>query len=289
MTTVRASDGVSLHVEEVGSGTPIIFIHEYAGDHRTWEPQLRHFSRQYRCITFSQRGYPPSEVPTEPEKYSQEIVRDDVISIMDALDVGKAHLVGHSMGAYTALHVGIRYPERCLSLTAAGCGWGSTPDRAKADNLKAMAAEIGKMFISDGIATAAAKYAAAPMRHSFMYKDPRGWGEFAQMLSEHSAIGHAQTMLNIQLKRPTLWELESELRKLTVPLLVITGDEDDLCLDGSVYLKRTVASAGLAIIPRSGHTITSEEPAAMNAALAELFAAVDAGRWLSHRAPPTST
>src|SRR5262249_4913474 len=141
--------GVSLHVEEVGRGTPIIFIHEYAGDHRTWEPQLRYFSRQNRCVTFSQRGYPPSDVPSDPGKYSQEIARDDVIAVADALGIAKAHFVGHSMGAYTALHVGIKYPERCLSLTAAGCGWGSTPEQAKADSLKAMAADIGRMFMMD--------------------------------------------------------------------------------------------------------------------------------------------
>lgn len=285
MSKVRTRDGAALHVEEVGSGTPIVFIHEYAGDYRSWEAQLRYFSRQHRCVTFSQRGYPPSDILHEPERYSQDIAQDDVIAVMDALGIGTAHVVGHSMGAYTALHVGIRNPGRCLSLTAAGCGWGSTADRAKADAMKAMAADIGKMFKNDGIALAAAKYAAFPMRHTFMHKDPRGWSEFARMLGEHSAEGHAHTMLQLQLKRPTLWEMEEDLRRLSLPLLIIVGDEDDLCLDGSVFLKRTVQTSALAVIPRAGHTITSEEPAAVNAALAEMFAAVEANAWLSHRSP----
>jgi pimeloyl-ACP methyl ester carboxylesterase len=103
------------------------------------------------------------------------------------------------------------------------------------------------------------------------------------MLGEHSATGHALTMLHLQAKRPTLWEMEADLKKFSVPLLVIVGDEDDWCLDGSVFLKRTVPTAGLLVIPRSGHTITSEEPAAFNAALAELFTTAEAGRWLAHR------
>ncbi len=103
------------------------------------------------------------------------------------------------------------------------------------------------------------------------------------MLSEHSAEGHALTMLNLQIKRPTLWEMEAELKQFSVPLLVIVGDEDDLCLDGSVFIKRTAPTAALLVLPRAGHTITSEEPAAMNAALAELFSAVEAGRWLVHK------
>lgn len=283
MPKIFAPDGTKLYVEECGSGSPIVFVHEYAGDYRSWEPQLRHFTRQHRCVTFSQRGYPPSDVPTDPARYSQEIARDDVIAVMDGLGIKKAHVVGHSMGAYTALHVGIHYPQRCLSVTAAGCGWGSTPDLAKRDAMKAMAADTGKMFAAEGIAAASAKYADAPMRQSFKNKDPRGWSEFARMLAEHSAEGHAHTMLNLQLKRPTLWEMEAELKRFSVPLLVIVGDEDDLCLDGSLFLKRTAPTAALLVLPRTGHTINSEEPAAVNAALAELFSAVEAGRWLAHK------
>src|SRR5215475_6798643 len=273
MAKISAPDGVNLYVETIGSGTPIVFVHEYAGDYRSWEPQLRYFCRQHRCVTYSQRGYPPSDVPSDPARYSQAIACDDVIAVMDALGIERAHVVGHSMGAYTALHVGIRYPRRCLSVTAAGCGWGSTPDPAGREAMKALAAETGKMFADEGIAAAAAKYADAPMRQAFKYKDPRGFSEFARMLSEHSAQGHALTMLNLQLKRPTLWEMETELKRFSVPLLVIVGDEDDFCLDGSLFIKRTAPTAALLVIPRASHTINSEEPAMVNAALAELFSA----------------
>jgi pimeloyl-ACP methyl ester carboxylesterase len=122
------------------------------------------------------------------------------------------------------------------------------------------------------------------MRQALKHKDPRGYAEFAGMLAEHSALGHAQTMFNLQLKRPTLWEMEDRLKRFAVPLLVIVGDEDESCIDGSVFLKRTAPTAGLLVIPRSGHNIPSEEPAAFNAALADLFASAEAGRWLAHRA-----
>ncbi|HUL87140.1 MAG TPA: alpha/beta hydrolase [Pseudolabrys sp.] len=283
MPHITARDGTRLYYEEAGSGSPVIFVHEYAGDYRTWEMQMRFFSRAHRCITYSQRGYPPSDVPSVSAKYSQDIARDDVVAIMDALEVDKAHVVGHSMGAYTALHVGIRVPARCISVVAAGCGWGSTPDAKKREEMKALAAETGKMFVEEGIASAAAKYADAPMRQAQKNKDPRGYAEFARMLSEHSAEGHAQIMFNLQLKRPTLWEMETALKKFAVPLLIIVGDEDEPCIDGSVFLKRTVPTAGLLMIPRTGHNVPTEEPAAFNAALADLFAAAEAGRWLAHK------
>jgi len=283
MPHITARDGTRLYYEEAGSGSPVIFVHEYAGDYRTWEMQMRFFSRAHRCITYSQRGYPPSDVPSVSAKYSQDIARDDVVAIMDALEVDKAHVVGHSMGAYTALHVGIHVSARCISVVAAGCGWGSTPDAKKREGMKALAAETGKMFAEEGIASAAAKYADAPMRQAQKNKDPRGYAEFARMLSEHSAEGHAHTMFNLQLKRPTLWEMEAALKKFAVPLLIIVGDEDEPCIDGSVFLKRTVPTAGLLMIPRTGHNVPTEEPAAFNAALADLFAAAEAGRWLAHK------
>jgi pimeloyl-ACP methyl ester carboxylesterase len=284
MPKIKTADGTGLHYEEAGSGTPVVFVHEFAGDYRTWEPQMRYFAGSHRCVTYSQRGYPPSDVPSDPARYGQDIARSDVVALMDALGIAKAHVVGHSMGAYTALHVGIRHPQRCISVTAAGCGWGSLPDPAVREAMRKVAAENAKMFSEKSMPEAAAIYADTPTRHTQKYKDPRGYAEFVRMLSEHSAQGHALTMSMLQSKRPTLWDLEADLKKFSVPLLIICGDEDETCLDGSVFLKRTAPTAGLLVIPRSGHTITSEEPAAVNEALADLFAAAEAGRWLAHKA-----
>src|SRR5580658_9784955 len=271
MPKIKTADGVYLYYEEAGAGTPVVFVHEFAGDYRTWEPQMRRFTRSHRCVTYSQRGYPPSDVPNDPARYGQDIARDEVITVMDALGLKRAHVVGHSMGAYTALHVGIRHPARCISVTAAGCGWGSLPDPAARQAMRAQAAETAKMFTEKGMAEAAAIYADTPTRQAQKHKDPRGYAEFSRMLAEHSAQGHALTMTMLQSKRPTLWDMEADLKTFSVPLLIIVGDEDETCLDGSLFLKRTTPTTGLLVIPRSGHTITSEEPDAVNAALAELF------------------
>ena len=285
MPQITSHDGVRLYYEEAGTGTAVVFVHEYAADYRTWEPQMRHFARAHRCVTYSQRGYLPSDVPTDPEKYSQNLFRDDVIALMDALKIDKAHVVGHSMGAATALHVGIRYAKRCISVTAAGCGYGSSPDPKVVEESRAGSRETGKMFAEVGMEEGARRYGDGPTRQSQKYKDPRGYAHFMKMLSEHSALGHSLTMLNLQAKRPTLWEMEADLKKFAPPLLVIVGDEDEWCVDASVYLRRTAPTAGLLVVPRTGHTITTEEPDKFNAALEELFAAAEADRWLAHKPP----
>lgn len=282
MAYIEATGGVRLYYEAVGAGAPVVFVHEFAGDYRAWEPQMRYFSRSHRCVAFSARGYLPSDVPEEPAAYGQDIARADVISVMDALGIDKAHVVGHSMGAYTALHVGLTHPERCLSVAALGCGWGSNP--AEREAAAQACDDIAKLFKEAPIAEAAATYARFPMRATFERKDPRGFAEFERMLAEHSSTGSVLTMLNLQKTRPTLWDLQEDLKAFRPPLLVIVGDEDHPCLDGSLFLKRTVSTAGLVVVPRAGHTITLEEPAAVNEALGELFAAVATGSWMSHRA-----
>jgi len=283
MPHINARDGTRLYCEEAGQGSAVVFVHEYAGDYRTWEPQMRFFSRSHRCVTYSQRGYPPSDVPNDPGKYSQDHFRDDVIAVLDALKIDQAHIVGHSMGALTALHVGIKYPQRCMSVTAAGCGYGSSPDPKVVEQSRAVSRETGKMFATETMAVAAARYGDGPTRQAHKHKDPRGYAEFIRMLSEHSAKGHALVMENLQAKRPTLWDMQAELRTFKPPLLVLVGDEDEWCVDASVFLRRIGPTAALCVIPRSGHTITSEEPAKFNAAVAELIAAAEAGRWLVHK------
>jgi pimeloyl-ACP methyl ester carboxylesterase len=283
MPHVAAKDGTRLYYEEAGAGTPVVFVHEFAGDYRTWEPQMRHFSRSHRCVTFSQRGYPPSDVPEKGEQYLQTIFRDDVVALMDALKIARAHVVGHSMGAATALHVGIHHAKRCISVTAAGCGYGSSPDPKVVEESRATSRGTAKMFATTSMEEAARTYGDGPTRQTHKHKDPRGFVHFIQMLSEHSARGHSLIMENLQAKRPTLQDMEADLKKFAPPLLVIVGDEDGWCLDASIYLRRTAPTAGLVVVPRTGHTITSEEPEKFNVALEEFFAEAERGTWLSHK------
>src|SRR5438128_8343257 len=108
MATITADDGVRLHAEATGAtgtGAPLLFIHEFAGDHRSWEPQVRSFSGGYRCLTYAARGYPPSGVPADGAAYSQDRAIADAVAVLDGLGVGRAHVAGLSMGGFTALHL----------------------------------------------------------------------------------------------------------------------------------------------------------------------------------------
>ncbi|MBJ3778268.1 alpha/beta fold hydrolase [Acuticoccus mangrovi] len=277
MPHVTTDDGVTLYYEEAGRGVPVVFVHEFAGDWRSWEPQMRHFSRYYRCITYSARGYLPSDVPAEPAHYSQARARDDVKAILDGIGIERAHVVGLSMGGFATLHFGFTYPERALSLTIAGCGYGSEPDKRAqfAAEAEAAATRFDKLPMEE----AGGIYAIGPTRVQFQTNDPRGWAEFRDQLVEHSPIGSANTLRGLQKERPSLYDLTKEMATIRSPTLILTGDEDWPCLAPAILMKRTIPSAALAVLPNAGHTINLEAPAEFNRLLQEFLHRVDVGGW----------
>lgn len=277
MPYATAADGVRLHYEEAGSGTPILFIHEFGGDCRAWEPQLNFFSRRHRCITYSARGYAPSDIPADVDAYSQAIAVSDALAVLDHLGIARAHIVGLSMGGFATLHFGLVAPDRALSLTIAGAGYGA--EKQYEEYFRGVSLEVADRFATLGAAAFSKTYALGASRVQFQNKDPRGWQAFADRLAQHSDIGAANTMRGVQALRPSIYDLEEQIRACTLPALIMVGDEDDHCLQPGIFMKRCLQASGLAVLPKTGHTLNLEEPALFNQLLAEFIAMVEAGRW----------
>jgi pimeloyl-ACP methyl ester carboxylesterase len=238
---------------------------------------VRFFSGGYRCLTYAARGYPPSGVPGDGAAYSQERAVADAIAVLDGLGVARAHVVGLSMGGFTALHLVLRHPDRVASAVVAGAGYGAQPERAEA--FRAECRATAAAFETEGAERVAARYAVGPARVQFQNKNPRGWAEFAAALAGHSALGAALTMRGVQAARPSLYDLRDELARVRTPVLLITGDEDEGCLEPALMLKRTIPASGLAILPRTGHTANLEEPDVFNGLVDRFLAAVARGAW----------
>lgn len=281
MATITTDDGVKLYVEDTGSGTPIVFAHEFAGDFRSWEPQVRHFSRRYRCVTYNARGYPPSEVVDDVARYSQARQRDDILSVMNALNIDQAHVVGLSMGAFATLHFGIAYSARALSLVVAGCGYGAHPSEHA--QFQETARNNAAIMVEKGMPYFASTYGHGPGRLQLRDKDPRGFEEFIRHFGEHSSKGSSLTMLGYQGRRPSLYTLTDDMAKISAPVLVVAGDEDDPTLEPGLLMKRTIPTCGLAVLPKSGHVLNIEEPALFNRIVEDFFHQVENGRWVNRK------
>lgn len=276
---IAASDGVKLYTEATGAGDPIVFVHEFAGHHLAWEAQVRHFSRRYRCITYQARGWPPSDVPSSFESYSQARAADDIADVMRGHGLEKAHIVGLSMGATAAIEFAIRHPGKGLSITAAGAGTGSTRDAATLARFRREAEEMAIRIDRDGIAALGEIYLSGPARQQLRLKDPRGYAEMKLQFVEGASRGRALTMRGVQARRVPFFEREAELRAITDPVLIVCGDEDDGTLDVSVFMKRVIPRCGLMVFPKTGHGINLEEPAGFNAVVADFIHAVERDRW----------
>ncbi len=286
MAKVRVDDGVSLYYEEIGQGTPLVFVHEFAGDAASWDPQVRFFARRYRVIAYNARGYPPSDVPGDVSAYSQDRAADDIRSVLDGLGIARAHVCGLSMGGYATLHFGLRHPSRALSLVVAGAGYGSVA--AERERFRQDSALTARRLEQDGMKAVAEFYARGPTRVQFLDKDPQGWREFYDRLAAGSAQGHALTLRGVQMTRPSVYELGDRLARLEVPTLIMTGDEDEPCLEPALFLKRTIPTAGLLVMAKAGHAINLEEPDLFNRAVLDFLTAVEAGRW-PRRNPASQT
>src|ERR1700712_15706 len=270
-------DNVRLYFEEAGQGTPIIFLHEFAADHTNWEPQMRYFSRGHRCIAYSARGYTPSDVPAVADAYSYKHFYGDAIEVLDYLKIPKAHLVGLSMGSYSALQIGLHAAERALSMTLAGVGSGS-----ELENLEAFRRQCranAEQYETMGAAEVAKAPREAPSRIPFLVKDPRGHADFYGALARHDSQGSANTMRGFQGGRPSIYTMAEAIAKVPTPALIICGDEDDNCIGPSLFLKKQLPASGLAMFPKSGHVLNLEEPALFNEMVGRFITLAEAGRW----------
>jgi pimeloyl-ACP methyl ester carboxylesterase len=268
------SDGVKLYVETTGTGIPIVFVHEFAGDYRNWENQVRFFARRgFQCITYNARGYPPSDVPDALDQYSQAHAVEDIANVMRHCKIERAHIVGLSMGGYATLNFGLAHPEMARSLVVAGVGHGSDPatrDQFLRDSA-ALAERLPRLGMPEGIV----HYANSAIRRRFKEKDARGFDEFNRQFAEHSALGSSLTTRGCQMRRPTVYELEAQLKRMSTPTLIITGDDDVPCLEPAMFMKRTLPDARLWVLPRTSHPINLEEPESFNRVVLDFVTDID--------------
>jgi pimeloyl-ACP methyl ester carboxylesterase len=112
-------NGVELHYLDKGSGIPVVLIHGGLGDYREWNPQIERISSHYRVIAYSRRYNYPNNNTEIPPDHSAIVEARDLAALLDALKLGRVHIVGYSYGALTALFFATEHPNRVRSLTMA--------------------------------------------------------------------------------------------------------------------------------------------------------------------------
>jgi pimeloyl-ACP methyl ester carboxylesterase len=275
------ADGARLYFEEAGTGEALVFVHEFSGDLWSWEKQIQHFSRRYRCVAFNARGYPPSEVPQALSKYSHRHAVNDIAALMRHLGIRRAHIMGCSMGSRSTLDFGLTYPRMALSLTMIGLGSGADPRdrRAFARQTETRA----RLYEEQGLTVVLAGLRKAANRIRLKDKNPRAFADFGRRFLEHSAQGCANITRRVMGRRPSLFSLERALSNLKVPTHLVVGDEDPGALDASLFVKKVCRAARLSVVPDTGHLVNLEEPDLLHRLSEDFYALIDSGRWRPRR------
>jgi pimeloyl-ACP methyl ester carboxylesterase len=275
MPQAKTADGTSLYYESQGSGPAIIFVHELAGTCHSFDLQVASLKGSYRCITFNARGYPPSDVPSAVDSYSQDIAASDIGAVLDAAGEKDAHVMGVSMGSAAALQFTIAHPGRVRSaiLCSIGSGSDAKPDEYVA-NMEAMATRVEK----NGMDQIRQNFTASPARQKLKEKSPAEYQKFLADLERFSVQGLTNTMRGVQKRRPPLYTHKDQIAALRVPALVVLGGIDQGCEKPSHFLAETLPGARLEILPNTGHGVNIEEPDRVNRMVAEFVGAVEAKR-----------
>ena len=268
-------NGVKLYYEVTGNGLPLVFCHEFAGTYQSWAPQVKFFARRYQVITYNCRGFPPSDVPDDPGAYSQDIMIEDLHQLLRHMGIKEAYVGGSSMGGAITLSFGIAHPEMAKGLIIVATGSGSSNRK----EFEASLIRLIKQLETTGWKGYAERYGHDFNRIQLLRKDPRSWREFCDELAQHSDQGSALVIENVILRRPTIFALEAQLKRLAVPALIMLGDEDERCIEPSLFLKRQLLSSGLVVFPQSGHAINLEEPELFNCVVLDFLTIAEAGKW----------
>lgn len=269
-------NGVNLYYEVTGQGFPIVLGHEFCADLESWDHQVRFLQRRYQVITYNARGWPPSDVLTDPEDYSWEHGVEDLYQLLRHLDIKQAYIGGLSLGGYVSLAFGIAHPKMSKGLILAATGAGAFFDKNKRKEWERLYEGFAQKIKTGGMRALKDEYANEAKRIQLRHKDPKGWRKYYEAFARHSPIGSAHTIRRFIIPRPTIFELEPKLKQLKVPTLILTGDEDDPCIEPSLFMKRNIAHSGLVVFPQSGHTINVEEPELFNWAMLDFLTSVDA-------------
>ena len=280
---IATVNGLELYYEEAGTGFPLVWNHEFAGDCRSLDlqaPALRQaLSRHHLQLPW----LAPIGGAGECRRLQHRCARRRSRRSSTAPGDPRAHIAGLSMGGNIALTFAARFPSAVASLIVVGCGSGTVNHQV----FVAESERLAHIFETQGAGVAGEEIAQRTARRVYAEKDPRGYAEFVERLHAHSAHGAAAAIRGILVRRKTIFEMQDDLKEIVAPTLIIVGDQDDGAVEPSVFLRRSLAHASLLVLPFTGHIPNLEEPGLFNLHVGEFLAAVAEGRWAHWRGDST--
>jgi pimeloyl-ACP methyl ester carboxylesterase len=234
-------DGVKIHYEVHGSGTPLLLTHGYSSTAAMWQGQIAALSKHHKLVLWDMRGHGQSDYPDDPRAYSEALTVGDMAALLDAVGAERAIVGGLSLGGYMSLAFYRAHPERVRALLIIDTGPGFKKDDAR-EAWNRRAQETADRFEREGLAVLKS---LSRERSSVSHRDAAGLARAARgMLTQRDA------------------RVIESLPDIKVPALVVVGADDAPFLAASDYMATKIPGAKKVVIPAAGHAVNIDQPQA---------------------------
>ncbi|MFH1775934.1 MAG: alpha/beta hydrolase [Chloroflexota bacterium] len=262
-------NGVNLYYEiSGGAGPSVVLCHGYMGSHQDWRFQLPVLAKQYRAVTLDLRGHGSSDAPPSPRAYSIPIFAGDIYVLLQYLGINKCHLVGHSIGGFISLKFALDYPHLVSSLVIVDTASGPVDIPGYAE----LKVKVGQIARREGMG-AAFEYNArhSPLLQRHLEKYPESLNAARRRMLQTSVDGYVYTGQAMSQRQ----YLSSRLGEITIPALIVIGEEDTPFLKPAEAMARAIAHARLEVIPQASHYPQEEEPERFNELMLDFLATAE--------------
>ena len=242
------SAGVRIHYIVEGKGAPVLLIHGFGGSGQSMMNTIKGLSDSYRVIALDNRGHGQSEKPHDPGAYGMEMVKDS-IRLLDHLKIGKAYVVGYSMGGRIACSLVGFYPKRLHAAVLGGVGWQSPDDPSLAAYRKELAESLeqGKGVIP------------LIMRLNPIGAPPFTPEQISMANKKFLSSGNDPLALAAAVRNSAPSPTEAQLRANKVPSLVLVGELDPV-RSGVDRLSGLMPNLKVVVIQKANHGTTPDKP-----------------------------
>jgi pimeloyl-ACP methyl ester carboxylesterase len=258
---------LGIAVTDVGAGSPVVLLHGLACGKRMWFHQIRALRNRFRVIAYDQRGHGRTDAPSDASEYSAEHLARDLVSVLDALKIERAAIVGFSLGGGPALALAASKPERVSRLVLADVGAGAD-DPVK---IETMARQWVGLIRRGETDTLVGEMLRSEFYKVYARRNARRRDYMAALIRATPIDGLHFTLSEVLAKRKSLFRLTAGLKSIQAPTLVMIGEYNYVCSKAARLLAQTIPNASLKIIKGSGHMSPLEQPAAFSAALLEFL------------------
>lgn len=247
-----------LHVASSGSGQPLLLLHGFTGSWETWEPLRPLLEKSRRVLALDLPGHGRSSSPADALRYGLRRLADDIVRVLDRLSIGRADVLGYSMGGRAALHFAAAHPDRVGKIVLESASAGVSDPVLCEERLRADA-ELARFVEGEGISAFVDRWESLPLWESQQALDESTRAELRAQRMRNNPQGLARSLLGAGAATEPLGD--HELAGIEAPTLALAGALDRKYVDIATRLENALTNARTATIPDAGHAIHLERPA----------------------------